>query len=62
MGCSGEEFEVAYAARSGCSVAELRAAGRIVVPCSCGLDGCEGWMSVSGADFAADRMEERGER
>jgi len=47
---TAEEFEAAYAARSGITVAELRAAGRIVVPCDCGNEMCEGWASVNAAD------------
>lgn len=41
-----EEFEAEYAARSGVTVEELRAAGRIVVPCTCDSDMCAGWASV----------------
>jgi hypothetical protein len=45
---TGEEFEAGYAARSGITVEELRAAGRIVVACECGQATCEGWASVRG--------------
>jgi hypothetical protein len=41
-----EEFEAAYAQRSGITVEALRAIGRVVRPCSCGADECEGWQSV----------------
>ena len=37
------EFEAAYAARSGVTVAWLRYRGRYVEPCYCGDDECEGW-------------------
>ena len=47
---TAEEFEVAYAARSGVTVAELRAAGRVVVPCQCGQVTCQGWQSVNGGE------------
>ncbi|MRH86024.1 hypothetical protein GFY24_00840 [Nocardia sp. SYP-A9097] len=43
---SADEFERAYAARSGITVAALRAHGRIVRPCECGDVLCEGWQSV----------------
>lgn len=42
-----ETFEAEYAERSDLTVEELRAMGRVVVPCRCGEDGCEGWASVS---------------
>lgn len=44
---TAEEFEAAYARRSGITVARLRELGRIVVPCRCGEEDCEGWASVS---------------
>jgi hypothetical protein len=44
---TADEFERAYAERSGLSVAGLRGLGRIVVACRCGGDDCEGWASVS---------------
>ena len=50
---TAEEFERAYAARSGLSVSELREMGRVVRPCGCGEEGCEGWQSVS-AEAAAE--------
>jgi hypothetical protein len=40
-------FERAYAERSGVSVEELRALGRVIVPCACGDALCEGWQSVN---------------
>jgi hypothetical protein len=42
-----DEFEAAYAARSGLTVARLRELGRVVMRCQCGQDGCEGWQSVN---------------
>jgi hypothetical protein len=41
------EFERAYAERGGMTVEQLRAHGRVVRPCTCGQEGCEGWQSVS---------------
>lgn len=38
-----DEFERAYAARSGVTVDQLHAWGRWAEPCDCGEDGCEGW-------------------
>ena len=43
---TAEEFEHAYAQRSGKTVEELRKF-RTVRPCECGQDGCEGWQSIS---------------
>lgn len=43
---TAEEFERAYAARSGVSVEELRQY-RTVRPCACGEPECEGWQSIS---------------
>lgn len=43
---TADEFERAYAARSGVTVDELREY-RTVRPCACGEDGCEGWQSIS---------------
>lgn len=50
---TGEEFEKKYASRSGLTVDRLRELGRVVVPCGCGEDDCQGWASVS-RDSAAD--------
>ena len=44
---TAEEFERAYAERSGMTVDELRALDRVVRPCDCDSDLCEGWQSVS---------------
>lgn len=41
------EFARAYAERSGVSVEWLREAGRVVRPCDCREEGCEGWQMVS---------------
>lgn len=44
---TADEFERAYAARGGVTVQELRAAGRVVRPCHCDYEWCEGWQSIS---------------
>jgi len=44
MTMTAEEFERAYAERSGITVERLRELGRIVAPCDCGEEGCEGWQ------------------
>lgn len=44
---TAEEFERAYAERGGVTVEWLRAQGRIVAPCDCREEGCEGWQSIS---------------
>ncbi len=44
---TADEFEAGYAARAGITVDALRALGRVVRPCHCGEDGCEGWQSLS---------------
>lgn len=44
--CERTAFEHAYARRSGLTVRQLRALGRVVRPCDCGEDGCEGWQNV----------------
>jgi hypothetical protein len=49
---TAEEFEKAYAERSGLTVEELRLY-RTVLACDCGEDGCEGWQSLS-HEMAAD--------
>jgi hypothetical protein len=40
---TAEEFEAAYAARSGVTVEWLHAHGRYAEPCDCGDEVCEGW-------------------
>lgn len=40
---TADEFEAAYAERSGITVGQLHAQGRYAEPCDCGEDGCEGW-------------------
>jgi hypothetical protein len=47
---SALRFEQAYAERSGITVEQLRSTGRIVVPCKCGEESCEGWQSVNKED------------
>lgn len=44
---TAEEFEQQYAWNHGISVEQLRALGRIVRPCRCEDEGCEGWQSIS---------------
>jgi hypothetical protein len=39
-----EQFEAAYAARSGVTVDFLHEHGRRAEPCDCGEPGCEGWQ------------------
>jgi len=41
-----DEFEAGYAARSGITIEQLRAVGRVVRPCTCDDEHCEGWQSV----------------
>lgn len=55
---TGAEFEVAYAARSGVTVDWLRAQGRVVMPCECEQDGCEGWQSIN-RDAAIEEARRR---
>lgn len=50
---TADEFENGYAERSKKTVSELRALGRIVWPCACGEQECEGWQSIS-AENARD--------
>jgi hypothetical protein len=38
-----EEFEQAYAQRSGVTVEYLHQHGRYAAPCRCGGTGCDGW-------------------
>ena len=40
---TAEEFEAAYAARSGMTVAFLHENGLYAEPCDCGEEICEGW-------------------
>jgi hypothetical protein len=44
---TADEFEQAYATRSGLTVEQLRALGRVVRPCNCGDDSCQGWQSMT---------------
>lgn len=41
---TADEFETAYAKRSGVTIPFLRYYGRYPEPCDCGEDGCEGWQ------------------
>ena len=50
---SAEQFEKDYAERSGVTVEWLREQGRVVRPCDCGEDCCDGWQMVS-RERAAD--------
>lgn len=43
-------FERGYAERSGLTVQRLRSLGRVVRPCRCGDESCEGLVSVSRAN------------
>lgn len=52
---TAEEFEAGYAARSKRTVEELRAIGRVVKPCECGDDGCQGWQSTTEARWAEEQ-------
>jgi hypothetical protein len=51
---TGEEFERAYAERSGVTVEWLREQGRVARPCHCGEPGCEGWQSVNRESYDED--------
>lgn len=51
---TGEEFERAYAQRAGLTVERLRELGRVVRPCACGDESCEGWQSVSERAYEDD--------
>ena len=53
---TAEEFERQYAERSGLKVSQLRELGRIVVPCDCDYEFCEGWQSTT-----KERLEEEKE-
>lgn len=44
---TAEEFERQYAERCGISIQHLRDLGRVVHPCDCDWEGCEGWQSLS---------------
>jgi len=44
---TAEQFEREYAERGGITVERLRELGRVVRPCDCKEEGCEGWQSVS---------------
>jgi hypothetical protein len=52
---TGEEFERQYAARSGLTVEQLREAGRIVAPCDCGWEHCQGWQSTTAERLACEK-------
>jgi hypothetical protein len=52
-----EQFEREYAERSGLTVERLRELGRVVLPCECDYEGCQGWRSVSREIAAADRID-----
>jgi hypothetical protein len=44
---TAEVFEREYAERSGVTVDWLRSMERIVVPCACGDELCQGWAMVN---------------
>ncbi|HEY1896730.1 MAG TPA: hypothetical protein VGG62_10680 [Terracidiphilus sp.] len=52
---TAEEFERQYAARSGLTVEQLREAGRIVAPCDCGWEHCQGWQSTTAERLACEK-------
>ncbi len=52
---TAEEFERQYAERSGITVEQLRKMGRIVVPCDCDYELCEGWQSTTAERLADER-------
>ena len=52
---TADQFEKAYAARTKISVRELRSYGRVVRPCTCDEDGCEGWQSVNSESWEEDQ-------
>lgn len=41
-----EEFEAAYAERSGMTIELLHELGRHAIRCDCGLSGCDGWQMI----------------
>jgi hypothetical protein len=49
---SAEQFEREYAERAGVTVERLRQLGRMVRPCDCGDEICEGWQMVSASQAA----------
>jgi hypothetical protein len=49
-----EEFEQRYADMHFITLEELHARGEHAIPCSCGMDGCLGWVM---ADFIYDNLE-----
>jgi hypothetical protein len=44
---TAEQFEQEFAERFGLTIDELRALGRVVMPCDCEVDSCPGWQSVN---------------
>lgn len=50
------EFERAYARRSGITVKQLHKLGRYAKPCNCGEEICEGWQITSKQREAEDTM------
>jgi hypothetical protein len=50
---TADEFERDYARRSQVTVDELRELGRVVRPCHCGSEDCDGWQSLSQENAAA---------
>ena len=51
-----DEFEQGYAARSGCTVSEIRDLGLIPVPCDCGYEFCAGWVMEWPSEREARRL------
>jgi len=54
---TAEEFEAAFAAMSGVTVAFLHRCGRYAEPCRCGGYGCQGWWM--GRQWEDAIMEDR---
>lgn len=52
-----DEFERAYAERSGVTVQELHDHGRFAEPCDCGADMCEGWQMAHRASVLYPKPE-----
>jgi hypothetical protein len=51
-----DEFEVAYAARSGLTVERLHELGQYAYPCRCDFEHCPGWAMLSTEEI--ERQEE----
>ncbi len=56
---TAKQFEHGYAERSGITVEELRRYGRVVRPCDCDYEECEGWQSTTVEADEADQHMRR---